>query len=181
MGHPAWLGQSPHGWGIGKIWENHLEMEDVPAMNGRMKLLVEGFTCSLRTQNARRPNSHFLAGHIAQFPGCLAKFAGLLSPLVHYITGLSPRSRSSEQQPTIVILILEIAHQMPPENTGYPNKLCCVGYSHSGPHLEEFKHAFFPGCKISHGTPKTASKGLFSRPLDKAICFCNFCTPFVVH
>ena len=34
----------------------------------RMKLLVEGFTCSLRTQNARRPNSHLLAGHIAPVP-----------------------------------------------------------------------------------------------------------------
>ena len=81
MGHPAWLGQSPHGWGIGKIWENHLEMEDVPAMNGRMKLLVEGFTCSLRTQNARRPNSHLLAGHIAPVPRLFGQVCRIIIPL----------------------------------------------------------------------------------------------------
>ena len=101
--------------------------------------------------------------------------------LSFYITGLSPRSRSSEQQPTSVILILEIAHQMPPENTGYPNKLCCVGYSHSGPHLEEFKHVFFLVAKFHMEPQKRRLKDCFPDPWIKAICFCNCCTPFVVH
>ena len=178
MGHPAWLGQSPHGWGIGKIWENHLEMEDVPAMNGRMKLLVEGFTECQEAEfplvsGSYRPSSPAVWPSLQDYypPWYARNYRKPCEKLSFYITGLSPRSRSSEQQPTSVILILEIAHQMPPENTGYPNKLCCVGYSHSGPHLDEFKHVFFPGCKISHGTPKTASKGLFSRPLDKSHMF----------
>lgn len=64
-----------HGWGnplagaqgkYGKIISKWRMFQ--PWMAIRMKLLVEGFTCSLRTQNARRPNSHLLAGHIAPVP-----------------------------------------------------------------------------------------------------------------